>query len=158
VPPRKLNAENTMRQPKIDRQLVQLATMKRQELQSLWQKLFGRQPSSRLHRETLVLILGYRIQEKAYGGLKESLARKLREFAEDSSTGRKIVVKSMLRPKIGTRFIREWKARLHEVTVLENGYEYDNRTYRSLSEIAHLITGTKWSGPAFFGTSVLPER
>lgn len=125
--------------------------MKRQELQSLWQKLFGRQPSSGLRRETLLPILGYRIQEKAYGGLKESLARKLRELAEDCSTGRKRVVKSMLRPKIGTRFIREWNGRLHEITVLESGYEYDNRTYRSLSEIAHLITGTKWSGPVFFG-------
>jgi hypothetical protein len=67
-------------------------------------------------------------------------------------TGRKPVMHSMLRPKIGTRFIREWNGRLHEITVLENGYEYDNRSYRSLSEIAHLITGTKWSGPAFFGT------
>ena len=140
-----------MRQPKIDQQLAQLSTMKRQELQSLWQKLFGRQPSSRLRRETLLPILGYRIQEKTYGGLKESLSRKLRELAEDCPTDRKPVVKSILRPKIGTRFIREWKGRLHEVTVLENGYEYDNRTYRSLSEIAHLITGTKWSGPAFFG-------
>lgn len=141
-----------MRQQKVHQQLAQLPTMKRQELQLLWQKLFGRQPSSGLRRETLVPILGYRIQEKAYGGLKESLVTKLRELAEDGSAGCKPAVKSMLRPKIGTRFIREWKGRLHEVTTLENGYEYDNRTYRSLSEIAHLITGTKWSGPAFFGT------
>ncbi|MEO6965230.1 MAG: DUF2924 domain-containing protein [Acidobacteriaceae bacterium] len=141
-----------MRQQKIAQQLAQLPTMKRQELQSLWQNLFGRQPSSRLRRETLVPILGYRIQGKACGGLKESLARKLHALAEDGSTGRKPVVHSMLRPKIGTRFIREWNGRLHEITVLENGYEYDNHTYRSLSEIAHLITGTKWSGPDFFGT------
>jgi hypothetical protein len=81
VPPRKLNVEKTIRQQKIDQQLAQLSTMKRQELQSLWQKLFGRRPSSGLRRETLVPILGYRIQEKAYGGLKESLARKLHALA-----------------------------------------------------------------------------
>jgi hypothetical protein len=56
-----------------------------------------------------------------------------------------------LRPKIGTRYVREHAGKLHEVTVLEAGYEYEGTTYRSLSEIARAITGTKWSGPAFFG-------
>jgi hypothetical protein len=65
--------------------------------------------------------------------------------------GRQPVVQPMLRPKIGTRYVREHAGKLHEVTVLEAGYEYNNKTYRSLSEIARFITGTKWSGPAFFG-------
>jgi Protein of unknown function (DUF2924) len=56
-----------------------------------------------------------------------------------------------IRPKAGTRIVREWQGRLHEVSVLENGFEYGGRTYRSLSEIAREITGTRWSGPAFFG-------
>jgi len=56
-----------------------------------------------------------------------------------------------LRPKIGTRYVREYQDKLHEVTVLESGYEYKDKTYRSLTKIAKDITGTKWSGPAFFG-------
>ena len=48
------------------------------------------------------------------------------------------------------RYVREYNGKLHEVTVLDAGYEYEGRTYRSLTEIAKIITGTKWSGPVFF--------
>jgi hypothetical protein len=95
-------------------------------------------------------ILAYRIQEKAFGGLKESTVRKLRELADKKVVG-EMPVEKRLRPKIGTRYVREHAGELHEVTVLESGYEYEGTIYRSLSEIAGTITGTKWSGPAFFG-------
>ena len=55
------------------------------------------------------------------------------------------------RPKTGTRYVREHNGKLHEVTVLDDGFEYEGENYRSLTEIATAITGTKWSGPAFFG-------
>ena len=132
------------------RLLEQLLTMERKELLRLWRDLFDRVPSPALRRETLIPILAYRIQEKAFGGLKESTVRKLRELADDSILGETSVQKG-LRPKIGTRYVREHAGKLHEVTVLEADYEYEGRTYRSLSEIARAITGTKWSGPAFFG-------
>ena len=47
--------------------------------------------------------------------------------------------------------VRQWQGKLHEVVTLENGFMYDGQRYRSLSEIARVITGTRWSGPAFFG-------
>lgn len=151
MPPRKLSAPKATRDQEVEQQLAELPNMNREALQELWQGLFGKPPSPGLRRETLIPILAYRIQENAYGGLKESTARKLRELAEDFSNGRKLAVQPMIRPKIGTRYIREWNGKLHEVTVLEAGYEYNNRIYRSLSEIARVITGTKWSGPVFFG-------
>jgi hypothetical protein len=40
---------------------------------------------------------------------------------------------------------------MHEVSVLESGYEYEDKTYRSLTEVAKVITGSKRSGPVFFG-------
>jgi Protein of unknown function (DUF2924) len=80
------------------------------------------------------------------GGLKPSVEKRLREFAQ---LGRNQT--SLLRPKPGTRFVREWQGKLHEVSVLSDGYEYNDRTFTSLSEIAREITGTRWSGPAFFG-------
>ena len=138
------------RQQAVGRLLEQLPAMKRVELLKLWRNLFDRDPSSALRRETLIPILAYRIQEQAFGGLRESTARKLRELAEESAAG-ETAAQSSLRPKTGTRYVREYEGKLREVTVLDTGYEYDGQTYRSLSEIARAITGTKWSGPAFFG-------
>ncbi len=96
-------------------------------------------------------ILAYRLQEKALGGLKPSTAKRLRALAEEPMNGKKSADSPMLRPKSGTRFVREWQGQLHEVSVLDTGLEYNGHTYRSLSEIAREITGTRWSGPAFFG-------
>ena len=54
-------------------------------------------------------------------------------------------------PGPGTRLLRDWQGRTHHVTVLTEGFEYNGKTYRSLSAIARQITGTAWSGPLFFG-------
>ena len=146
----KITKPKPTRQQAVDHLLKQLPTMEREELLKLWRNLFDQVPNPALRRETLIPILAYRIQEKAFGGLKESTVRKLRELADESVVGEAPVQKS-LRPKIGTRYVREHAGWLHEVTVFEAGYEYVGTTYRSLSEIARAITGTKWSGPAFFG-------
>jgi hypothetical protein len=55
------------------------------------------------------------------------------------------------RIKPGTRLFRHWRGQVHEVFVTNTGYEYLGSPYRSLSEVARKITGTRWSGPAFFG-------
>jgi hypothetical protein len=55
------------------------------------------------------------------------------------------------RPAVGTKLIREYQGIEHHVTVTRNGFEYQGRTFRSLSHIAREITGTRWSGPLFFG-------
>lgn len=138
------------RQLAVGRLLAQLPTMDREALLKLWRDLFDRLPSPALRRATLIPILAYRIQEKAYGGLKESTARKLRELAEEQA-GAQRITQTSLRPKTGTRYVREYDEKLHQVTVLDAGYEYNGATYRSLTEIAKVITGSKWSGPAFFG-------
>lgn len=58
----------------------------------------------------------------------------------------------------GTRLIREWQGKTYEVTVLEDGYLWQGKPYRSLSQIATSITGTRWSGPRFFGVKTLKAR
>ncbi len=146
----KITPTKPTRQQAVDRLLEQLPTMERKALLKLWRDLFDRVPSRALRREMLIPILAYRIQERAFGGPKESTARKLREIAVEHAGGAKPVQISF-RPKIGTRYVREFQDKLHEVTVLESGYEYKDKTHRSLTEIAKVITGTKWSGPAFFG-------
>ena len=146
---RKIDKSKPTRQQAVDRLLAQLPTMDRKALEKLWRDLFDRTPSAALRRETLIPIVAYRTQEKAFGGLKESTVRKLRGFDEHADGAKPI--RMTLRPKIGTRYVREYQDKLHEVTVLESGYEYKVKTYRSLTKIAKDITGTKWSGPAFFG-------
>jgi hypothetical protein len=60
--------------------------------------------------------------------------------------------------KPGTRLIRQWQDQTHVVTVKESGYEYQGSLYQSLSVIARLITGTRWSGPLFFGLKSSPAK
>ncbi len=135
------------REQAVARLLGQLPAMGRRELQQLWRELFGRDPSPRLRRDLMIPILAYRAQERAFGGLKESTVRMLRELA----LGIASEAQAAYRPLTGTRYVREHNGKLHEVTVLDEGFEYEGETYRSLTEIAKAITGTKWSGPAFFG-------
>ncbi len=54
-------------------------------------------------------------------------------------------------PKPGTRFIREWNGQTLVVTATVGGFEFGSQTYRSLSAVARKVTGTRWSGPKFFG-------
>jgi hypothetical protein len=117
--------------------------MGRPELVSEWQAQFGRLPPSRLRMELMRPILVYRIQENAYGLSAPKRKGSIQDLASDANRRRF---------KTGTKIIREWKGELHEVAVMAEGYVYKGEVYKSLSPIAFRITGTKWSGPAFFGT------
>jgi hypothetical protein len=129
--------------------LEALPTMKRANLQRLWEDLFGRLPHPRIRRELLIPILAYRVQEKTYGGLKPSTRNFLRKVALEAEN--KKSTPSALRIKPGTRLLREWHGERHDVVVTERGHLYKGKEYKTLSEIARLITGNRWSGPLFFG-------
>src|SRR4029453_16000746 len=55
------------------------------------------------------------------------------------------------RLRAGTTLERTWRGETHVVSVLASRFAYRGQRYRSLSQIARLITGTRWNGPAFFG-------
>jgi hypothetical protein len=133
----------------ISQKLAELPHLSRQQLLDLWQKLY-RRPAPSLRRELLIPFLSYRIQELAFGGLKASTRAELRRIAKQAQKPNS-PVRPVTRIKPGTRILREWRGQNHEVTVLESGFGYRKAVYRSLSEIACKITGTRWSGPAFFG-------
>jgi hypothetical protein len=67
----------------------------------------------------------------------------------------KIVLPRRIKP--GSVLVREWKGKSHRVMVLAEGFAYDGGTYGNLSEIAVLITGTRWNGPRFFGLRTKPQ-
>jgi hypothetical protein len=121
-------------------------------LKKMWQELFDTEPPL-YNRRFLESRLAYRIQELAYGGLSRATLERLEVMAETLDGGdvtkRRQRVKD--RPITGTRLIREWQGVEHCVTVLDDGFEYQGRPYRSLSAIARAITGTRWNGLIFFG-------
>ena len=102
----------------------------------------------------------YRIQELAYGGLSARAEAKLKELIEeeDRRVKGKQPVRKGDRPIVGTRLIREWQGVEHTATVLDDGFEYQGRRYKSLSAIARAITGTRWNGPALLGPAQSSER
>jgi hypothetical protein len=85
------------------------------------------------------------------GGLRPELRRRLRSIAEAAGRGGEVVLTAPPRLKPGTRLIREWQGRTHEVLVGDGSFLWQRTQYRSLSQIARAITGTRWSGPVFFG-------
>ncbi len=136
----------------IPAEISKLHTLSRQQLLEMWQKLYQRAAPTGIRRELLVPFLAYRIQEQAYGGLKPSTRSELRRIARDLEKPTKSNERrTRIRIKPGTRLVRQWRGETHEVAITEAGFEYRGSNYSSLSKIACRITGTRWSGPAFFG-------
>jgi hypothetical protein len=130
----------------VERELAALAELDRTALLERWRMAFGRDPPPRLSRVLMVKAIAYNLQVKAFGGLSARTRRTLRAAAK---ADRKSAFGKL--PGCGTRLVREWHGALHEVEVLEDGYLWRGARHRSLSAIARVITGTKWSGPRFFG-------
>jgi hypothetical protein len=131
--------------------LVRLPELDLGELRQQWRALYKADASPHLSRELLVRAVAYRMQEAALGGLRPKRQRQLRHFAQqlkESGEGR---IRSRHELKPGTRLVREWRGRTHEVLVLDDGFSWQGTPYRSLSALARKITGTAWSGPLFFG-------
>jgi hypothetical protein len=137
-----------------DSVLAQLAALPEKtlpELKQLWRELYDREAPSG-NKPFLIKRLAYRIQELAYGGLSARAEAKLNVLIEEED--RRVKGQPSLRkgdrPIAGTRLIRQWQGVEHCVTVLDDGFEYEGRKYRSLSAIARAITGTRWNGWVFF--------
>ncbi len=127
---------------------LSLLTMK--ELWVVWDNHFDFRPGNH-HRSYLEGRLAYRIQEVAYGALSASIKKRLEKIGETGDIpNHKRRSEHDLLP--GTKLLRVHEGHEHRVEVLEDGrYLYLNKPFNSLSSIARAITGTNWSGPAFFG-------
>lgn len=94
-------------------------------------------------------MLAQHIQEQRLGRLPVMVTRELERIADGEQPGIAPSRAPTLSP--GTRLIREWNGRTIAVEVREDGFLWEERNYRSLSEIARTVTGCHWSGPRFFG-------
>ena len=121
------------------------------ELKDRWRSVYGTEPPARSSKKLLISAIAYRMQERAFGGLKPSVRRLLEHASEDAGSSRISRTRPVTRASAGTVLIRDWQGKSHHVTVLDRGVLYRKRNYRSLSQVARVITGCRWSGPLFFG-------
>ena len=121
------------------------------ELKQQWRAHYHSEPPHRISRELLTRAVAYRIQEQVRGGLKPSTRRFLMRLANDARSGRPLRPAPAAAAPARTVLMREWHGVTHEVRVLDGGVLYERKRYRSLTEVARLITGAHWNGPQFFG-------
>ncbi len=136
--------------------LAALADLDAVGLRAEWRRLYRSHPPRHIRRDLLVLAIAWKLQERVYGGLTAAQKRRLACIGEELRKNGNLSTGPAIRMKPGMRLVREWRGATHTVLVLEDGFEWNDQRRRSLSAIAREITGTRWSGPLFFGLKPRP--
>lgn len=108
-----------------------------------WREVFDRSPPKYLSPQFIKRVLIWELQNRELGKLSAKTERRLQQITSGKTPP--------AQAKPGSHLVREWNGRTWQVEVVEGGYVMDGKTWRSLSAIARHITGTRWSGPRFFG-------
>lgn len=119
-----------------------LATLDLEGVRAVWSAQFGPPPKLR-SVELLRLMLAWRLQAKAHGGLDADTRRQLARRGAILREGRSLGLGAVLR--------RQYEGRMIEVIVEPDGFRFDGHIHPSLSAVAQAVTGTRWNGPRFFG-------
>ena len=151
----KATAKTADSESQLPDRLAALPSLSLGDLRLEWRRLYRAEPP-RLSRDIMMRAIAYRLQEIAHGGLSRITERRLMSLANELETAGRIAPSPGPRIKPGARLIREWHGRTHTVCVTETGFEFEGKTYRSLTKIAVDITGAQWSGPRFFGLTKTP--
>ena len=138
------------REETLEAEIARLDGLGLQELRQVWRQRLGL-PPQHISTELTRRRLAYELQVKVYGGLKPETRRRLKQFYKAFTADPHHTPSSNLGLKPGLMLTREWNGTEHRVTVLGTGFEYRDEQYGSLSQVARRITGSRWSGPAFFG-------
>ena len=140
-------------QNRVAEELSAIPGLPRGDLISRWTTAHGRPPPKGISRRLLEYSAAYQVQVKAFGGLKPTTRRKLQRAAATPNQAEKPTASPRKSDSLapGTRLVREWHGHIHHVEVIDGGFRYDGEVYRSLSKVAQVITGARWSGPRFFG-------
>ena len=127
------------------REIAGLCGLSRADLVERWAGLHGSPPLKTMTQDLLARGIAYEMQVRQLGGLTAAERKALGALAQGRSNPSPGALKA------GTRLYRSWRGVTQEVLVLERGYGWRGKSYASLSEVARAITGTRWSGPRFFG-------
>lgn len=131
-------------------EIVQLGGLGLEALRNLWRERLGSPPCF-ASTEMTRLWLAWELQAKARGGYDPATRRRLKQLSNPARSDARPTTPASGALKPGTVLTREWGGTTHRVMVLEEGFAWAGQNYRSLSEIATRISGTRWSGPRFFG-------
>jgi hypothetical protein len=143
----------------IDTEIARLRDLGVGGLRARWHTVFRRQPRPHLPRHLLFRILAYKFQADHLGDLDGESQRLLDRSMSPEDAGQR-ALDSRRTPdlRLGTVLGREWNGRVQRVAVLADGFAWNGKTYPSLSKVAFAITGTRWSGPKFFGLRGKPSK
>jgi hypothetical protein len=137
----------------LELEIARLRGLELPNLRAVWEKYHGTAAPKTLRRDVLIRSILWQMQAKVFGGLKPATRKYLREVADaarsKTKANRPPPLPIRIRP--GTKLVRVWQDRTHTVTALDEGFEWQGKRYRSLSQIARAMTGTRWNGLVFFG-------
>jgi hypothetical protein len=133
----------------IEATIDKLSKLSLDELRTEWVRRHKRPAPPCRSRDLLRGLLAWPIQEKAYGGFRPETKRQLKTIGMARGGGDSSRSSHRLMP--GSVLVREWHGVSHRVYVQESGFSYEGKSFDDLSTIARVITGTRWSGPRFFG-------
>lgn len=133
----------------LDAAIEQLQAVDRTKLVNFWIKQYKQTPPKGTKRGLLERAEAYRLQTIQLDKMMPSLRRKLISIA--TSSRERPTTTPRLNLNSGTKLVREWHGKTHNVIVTDSNFNWNGKTYRSLSAVAFAITGVKWSGPRFFG-------
>ena len=142
----------------IEAELSKLPAFSIDKLRADWKDRFGADAPAIRSPDVMRRLLAWQIQADAYSGLDANTERELRSIAT------KLERDGMYEPAIrrdlspGVVLMREWKGTTHRVVATADGFQHEGKRYKSLSDIARTITGTRWSGPRFFGLEQKASR
>lgn len=143
--------------------LDKIKTAARPELIALWQMLLDSLPPKGLSQPLMRSVLVYEVQARAHKVTQRKVDRVLSTLRTQTEQSKRNNTansrqRNAAKPlKAGSQILREWNGVTHKVEVLDSGYRWQNKTYKSLSAIAKAITGAHWSGPMFFGLKRNPK-
>ncbi|WP_294173428.1 DUF2924 domain-containing protein [uncultured Sphingomonas sp.] len=135
---------------KLAQKIEALGRMSPAELRCLWRDTF-KQAAPDISPDLMGRAIAYRWQERQHGGLPAPATRDIARLTRLLVRTGTLEATDELSLKPGTRLVRDWNGRTLNVLVCEKGFELDGRRYGSLTQIAQEVTGTRWSGPRFFG-------
>ena len=131
-------------------ELAALSAMSTAQIRAEWQRLMKSAPPA-ISPNLMERAIAYELQARRHGRLSPTLQRQIARLGRELEKNGSLVPAQETVLKPGTRLSRDWHGRTHHVLVLEDGFLFEERRYRSLSQIASAITGAAWSGPRFFG-------
>jgi hypothetical protein len=149
-------------------QVRELEEMTTGVLSEMYAALFGEEPRSR-NRQHLIKRIAYGLQEKSEGGLSERARQRRKQITDEAhlrvrapkaadDAAQPTVSAPAKRdprlPRSGTVLARKHDGKRHEVQILDDGFLYEKKHYRSLSAVARAITGTPWNGFRFFEAAI----